>query len=148
MTQQDFIVAFTNPSPEDKAGGDEAVIAKLEHRLRQLPSEQQFQVLFPIAVKSPYSGDFPVLDAACILEKLSPACPLSCEDAVRALLPEWDVSLEQVPFYLAAKFGTALVQAAVADLKSEVTDKDHNSRLDTVSYWVHVYDGTWPPNKS
>ena len=100
------------------------------------------------AVRSQWVGDFPVLDAALLLEELGPACPVSCEDAVRALLPEWDVSIEQVPFYLAARFGPARVHQAIAKLRPEVTEKNQQGNLDTVAYWVHVYDGTWPPNKS
>ena len=147
MTQEDFVAAFRSPSA-DKTGGHDGIVARLRERLRQLPGEQQFQVLFPIAVRSQYVGDFPVLDAALLLEELRPECPISCEDAVRALLLEWDISIEQVPFYLAVRFGPARVHQAIANLQPEVTEKNRKVNLDTVSYWVHVYDGTWPPNKS
>lgn len=148
MTQQEFIEAFRDPSA-DRTGGHDGIVARLRERLRQLPSQQQFGILFPMTVKSPYvEGAPPVLDAALLLEELSPDCPISCEDAVRALLPEWSVSLEQVPFYLAGRFGPARVHQAIANLQPEVTDKNQKANLDTVSYWVHVYEGTWPPKKS
>jgi len=120
------------------------VLARVGEQLRALPDEQQFRILFPLAVKSQYHGDFPVLDAAILLEKLSPECPISCEDAVSALLPEWDVSIEQVAFYLAARFGPARVYQAIASLEREVTDESRGGNLEAISYWVHVYEGTWP----
>ena len=144
MTQEEFIAAFRSPTA-DRSGGHDGVVARLRERLRQLPGERQFEILFPIAVKDPYPEESPpVLDAALLLQELSPSCPISCEDAVRALLPEWSVSLEQVPFYLAACFGPRRVYEAIAALEPEVLDKSQKANLDTVSYWVHVYEGTWP----
>ena len=143
MTEQDFIAAFQDP-PADVTGGHDRIIAQLRDRLRCLSSEQQFQILFPIAVKNPYIGNFPVLDAALLLKELSPSCPISCEEAIRALLPEWSVSLDQVPLYLAACFGPPHLHRAIANLGSELTNKSQRSSLEAVSYWVHVYEGTWP----
>ena len=143
MTQEQFIAAIVIPPGQSDKDHDD-VVARVGQELRKLPDEQQFRILFPIAVKRQGSGHFPVLDAAILLNRLSPACPVSCEDAVRALLPEWDISIEQVPFYLAARFGPARVYEAIAALESEVTDKNQKVNLDTVSYWVHIYEGTWP----
>jgi hypothetical protein len=147
MTQEEFMAAIVIP-PGQSLREHDAVLARVGEELRALPQEQQFRILFPIAVKSQDHGIFPVLDAATLLHRLSPECPVSCEDAVRALLPGWDISIEQVPFYLAARFGPARVFQAVASLEPEVTEKTQKVNLHTVSYWVHVYEGTWPPSKS
>lgn len=146
MTAADFIAAFRGPC-EESAGGHDSLIARLREQLQGLPGEQQFQILFPIAVKNPYVGEFPVLDAARLLRELNPDSPLSCEEAVSALLPEWSASLEEVPFYLAKRFGPSRVYEAVASLGAGLTDKSQRSSLDTVAYWVHVYEGTWPVNQ-
>ena len=145
MTQEDFIAEFN--CPPDRTGGHDEIVARLRERLQRLPHEQQFQVLFPIAVRSQCVGRFPVLDAARLLEELRPECPISCEDTVRALLLEWDPSIEEVPFYLAARFSAARVYQAIANLEPEVTEKE-KVRLDGVAYWIHIYEGTWPPKKS
>jgi hypothetical protein len=147
MTQEEFIAAIVIPAGQSLREHDD-VLARVGEKLRALPDEQQFRILFPIAVKSQNHGNFPVLAAATLLHRLSPECPISCEDAVQALLPEWDISIEQVPFYLAARFGPTRVLQAVASLEQKVTEKTQKVNLDTVSYWVHVYDGTWPPSKS
>lgn len=143
MTQEQFMAAVVSLPGESLQDHDD-VVARVGEKLRNLPEEQQFGILFPIAIKSQNRGDFPVLDAALLLERLSPKCPVSCEDAVRALLPEWDISIEQVPFYLAAHFGSARVRQAIACLGPEVTEKSQKVRLDTVSYWVRINEGTWP----
>jgi hypothetical protein len=130
--------------PGESLREHDEVVARIGEELRKLTDDQQFRILFPIATKSQAHGDFPVLDAALLLHQLSPHCPITCEEAIRALLPEWDVSIEQVPFYLAARFGPARVLQAIASLGPAVTDKSQRVNLDTVSYWVHVYEGTWP----
>jgi len=147
MTQEEFIAAIAMPPGQSLREHDD-VLVRVGDELRALPDEQQFRILFPLAVKSQNHGHFPVLDSATLLKRLSPEPAISCEDAVRALLPEWDISIEQVPFYLAARFGPARVFEAVAKLKPEVTEKTQQVNLETVSYWVHVYEGTWPPTKS
>lgn len=143
MTREEFIAAFMRAPTETGENYDE-IVTGLRERLRELSAKQQFQILFPIAVKNPYVGDFPVLTAAELLEELSPECPISCEEAIRALLPEWSVSLEQVPFYLAARFGPKCVFQTVSNLETELKDESQRATLRTVSYWVHVREGTWP----
>jgi hypothetical protein len=147
MTQEEFMAAIAIPAGQSLREHDD-VLARAGEELRALPDEQQFQILFPIALKSQNHGNFPVLDAATLLHRLSPECPISCEDAVQALLPEWDISIEQVPFYLAARFGPARIFQAVASLEQEVTEKTQKVNLDAVAYWVHVYEGNWPPSTS
>jgi hypothetical protein len=125
MTLEEFTAALAIPPGESWHEHDE-VLARVGEGLRELTQEQQFRILFPIAVKS-QSDDFPVLDAALLLHRLSPECPISCEDAVRALLPGWDISIEQVPFYLAARFGPARVFQAVANLSRKSLRKYRRS---------------------
>jgi hypothetical protein len=140
MTQEDFVAALVcRPNASLQVHDD--VVASVGERLRQLPDEQQFQILFPIAVKS-QSHDLPVLDAATLLDRLSPACPVSCENAVMTLLPEWDVSIEQVVFYLAARFGSERVKEATRTIEQQVTTERDKTTLRTIVYWVGNYDET------
>ena len=148
MTQQDFIFSFVHPSPEDAAGGRDEIVRKIRQRLQALRSDEQFQVLFPMAVKSQSVDGLPVLDAALLLKELGPECAISCEAAVEALLPEWDVSIEEVPFYLVGRFGARRVRQAIANLEPRVTDKSQRATLDTVSYWIRVYEETRPQSNS
>jgi hypothetical protein len=138
MTQEQFMAAVVSPPGESWQEHDD-VVAHVGEELRKLTDEQQFRILFPIAVKS-QGHDFPVLDAAILLRRLSPECPISCDEAVRALLPEWDISIEQVPFYLAARFGSKRVREAVRNIEQEATGKPEKATLNTIIYWAGVYD--------
>ena len=140
MTQEDFIAALVC-RPNASLHDHDDVVANVGEKLRQLPDELQFQILFPIAVKS-QGRDLPVLDAAILLHRLNPACPVSCENAVRALLPEWDVSIEQVVFYLAARCGSERVKEATRTVEQQVTTERDKTTLRTIVYWVHIYDET------
>jgi hypothetical protein len=139
MTQEEFIAALVCRPGESFREHDD-VVAGVGEKLRQLLDEQQFQILFPIAVKSQSHGDFPVLDAAILLHRLSPECPVSCENAMMALLPEWDVSIEQVVFYLAARFGSERVREAICNVERQVTSERDKTTLRTIVYWVGIYD--------
>lgn len=116
----------------------ERVFLSVRERLRGLDDARQFEILFPVAVKAQHHA--PSCPASELLCELSPACPLSCEDAIRALLPEWDVSIEEVPFYIAARFGVARVRIAIDRLTSEVGGDSEKQRLETVAYWIGKYE--------
>jgi hypothetical protein len=139
-----FMAASEEPTPktEEKKFEAERFFAKVREELRRLDDAQQFDILFPVAVKQQWNA--PSYTAALLLRELSPACPFSCEDAVRALLPEWDVSIEEVPFYLAARFGPTRIRQAIANLEPGVTDKSEKVNLETVAYWLDAYEATYP----
>ena len=56
------------------------------------------------------------------------------------MLTDWDVSIEEVPFYLAEQFGVAQVRSDVAELRGSHTDKTQSTLLDTVEYWLRCYE--------
>jgi hypothetical protein len=144
MTREKFIRLFMSarekPQPQDTAEQDRAehFRDRVREELRRLSDAERFDILFPVAVKPQW--DAPSYFAALLLRELSPACPLSCEDAVRALLPEWDVSIEEVPFYLASRFGSARVRQAITKLEPEVANESEKQQLKTIAYWLDAYE--------
>ena len=54
-------------------------------------------------------------------------------------MPEWDISLEEVVFYLARQFGAAAVVEAAEDLQSPLLAHEEAVRLKTVRYWAGIY---------
>ena len=145
MTHEDFITAFTSPSEADAADGHEKVFDNVREQLRRLGDKQQFEALFPVSVKKQW--DAPAYDAAILLRELSPDCPITCEEAVRALLPSWDVSLEQVPFYLATRFGSEGVRETARKLEQGVATESEKSTLGTIIYWMNIYDEAYPKTR-
>jgi hypothetical protein len=139
MTKEEFMSAIACRPGESLRDHDD-VVNGVGEKLRKLTDEQQFQILFPIAVSSQSHGDFPVLDAAILLQRLSPECPIVCEDAIMALLPEWDVSIEQVVFYLVARCGSKRVREAASDVERQITSERDKATIRAVVYWVGIYD--------
>jgi hypothetical protein len=111
-------------------------------RLRALPGTLVFEAFFPIAVREQWHG--PALGAASVLFVVRPECPLSCKDAIRALLEDWAPSIEEVPWYLADCFGKEVTLKVIEELSSEPLSKRQRTYLDTVQYWVDIYFGFTP----
>jgi len=105
--------------------------------LRDAPPEIVFDALFPVAVRRQGDGN-PAAMSAYVLHALNPPRPIRMDDAVAALLPEWDVSIEEVPWYLAKQFGRAEVLDCVRRLRARETDVPRLTALRTVEYWVEL----------
>ena len=141
MTQDVFIAQIT---AADNGGHEayETALRRVRERLRGLEDRARFDILFPISVKAQWNA--PSATAAQLLRELSPVCPLSCEEAVRALLSDWDISIEEVPFYIAARFGVTRVRQAVGRLASERLTDSEKRNLQAVSYWIDRYEEAYP----
>jgi hypothetical protein len=97
-----------------------------------------FETLFPIAVREQGQASGPVAMCAHALHALNPPCRLSVDDAVAALLPAWDISIEEVPWYLAKQFGREAVVGSVGRLRARENDQIALTRLKTIEYWVRA----------
>jgi hypothetical protein len=128
---RDEIVAATGEAHRERQR------ARLCERLRQSDDAEVFRALFPIATDAQRHG--PAYDAACLLFAVKPACPIPCKDAVRGLLPNWDISIEEVPWYLAGQFGKETIRQAIEDLNKEPLGHEHRVRLGTVLYWADTF---------
>jgi hypothetical protein len=100
------------------------------------PAPVIFDALFPIAVREQGPGSGPVAMSAYALHALNPSCPLPVDDAVSSLLPSWDISIEEMPWYLAKQFGRDAVLASVERLRARESEKTALTRLSTIEYWV------------
>jgi hypothetical protein len=106
-------------------------------RLRKMDGGEVFHALFPIAADA--QGHGPAYDAACLLFAVEPACPIPCKEAIRALLSHWDISIEEVPWYLAGRFGEEAIRRAITELRAESLGRTERIALDTVWYWAEIY---------
>ena len=106
----------------------------LEHE----PDDNVFDALFPLATRRP--SDAPVWPAAVLLFRRKPRCRKLCAQAVRELLDCWDVSLEEVPFYLVSQFGAEGVREAIVQIRETELTHAQTSRLETVEYWVAMWE--------
>jgi hypothetical protein len=107
-------------------------------QLKQSGDEAAFNALFPLAVAK-QDWAYPAV-AAPLLLRVNPKCPLSCQDALRALLPEWDISIEETVFYLAKQFGSPALRQAATEIQPSLMTKSERVTLDTVIYWLGIWD--------
>jgi len=106
--------------------------------LRSFEPRALFDTLFEVSVLA-QGGSYPVALAGCALEVLNPPCSLTVVEAVERLMPEWDISLEEVVFYLAKQFGADAVIEATEQLQSPSLTHEPSVRLKTVRYWAGIY---------
>jgi hypothetical protein len=113
-------------------------LAALAERLRFADSATIFHALFQFAIHSQDLG--PASPAAWLLLHVNPRCPISCHNAIQQMLSDWEVSIEEVPFYLAKQFGVATVQEKVAELCTIGTERTQIVLLDAIQYWLRCYE--------
>ena len=106
--------------------------------LADVPGPVIFEALFPVAGREQGGASGPVAMSAYALHVLNPTCRLSVDDAVASLLTEWDISIEEVPWYIAKQFGADAVLASVGRLRARQSDLSTLTRLGTIEYWVGV----------
>ena len=95
-----------------------------------------FETLFPIASRRQEITNGPVAFSAYVLHAVNPPRSMSIEDAVNMMIVnEWDISIEEVPWYLANQFGQERLNHCVNDASGHVGDEDALVRLNTIRYW-------------
>lgn len=116
----------------------DAELVPLANRLRQTENAETYRALFQIAAHSQNLG--PAYCAALLLHQANPPCPMSCREAIQEMLVDWDISIEEVPYYLAEQFGVAAVRDTVAEIRKTIIDKNQATRLDTIEYWLGYHE--------
>ena len=99
-------------------------------------SEEVFEGLFAALTSD---GRFVVQElAGRLLFELAPPCPRRDLDSiVRALLPAWELSVEQVPRYFEREFGTELLHRAIRRVGVRDLSPDEERALGAFGHWVH-----------
>ena len=110
-------------------------------RIRQTDDHDSFGVLFLLACSRSEPLYGMEAFAAHILFYLKLACPISCTDAIRRVSQsDWDVSLEEVPWYLAVSFGADKIYQILDELEQE---DDVQASLADLRAWrdAHYFTG-------
>lgn len=111
------------------------------NELRQMDETELFFGLYSIAVtglSTQGKRALPTCDAADLLLMLNPYCALSCQEAIKAMLTEWEVSLQEVPFYLHKQFGLDAIEDAIETLRSNALTSTEKKMMDAVRYWARI----------
>jgi hypothetical protein len=128
MRQEDIRVAMGQAIAQER-------FPDFINSLRAVDGVALFRGLFPLAVAAQRDGlAYP---AACLLLVLEPPCDLPCEEALRWVVPDWDISIKEVPLYLVTQFGKQELRRAVEALvKDDAIGDVERRRLETVVYWI------------
>lgn len=112
-------------------------LRKLLPDLKSVDPELLFRTLFPIAARS--QGDGPVAFSAVAIYKLNPPCLLTPVEAITQMIElDWDISIEEVPWYLANQFGDERILECAKELLRIHLDENAQVLLKTVIYWVQI----------
>jgi hypothetical protein len=110
-------------------------IPAVANKLREYPDEVLFNNLFFTSVEKQEKGK-PVAFAAYVLNELNPKCSLTCEQAIKSLLSSWEISIEEVVYYLAKQFGKEHILNAISSLSKTHTQEDELMRLRVIKHWL------------
>jgi len=121
----------STPSPRQLAQSIES--------LRQFDEREIFDTLFFLSVRKQGDG-LPVAYAAVALEELNPKCLINLRQALEAILPEWDISIEEVVFYLMRQFGMKAMRSTQLEIQaSSNLASIEEKRLNTIMYWAKIW---------
>ncbi|HEY1399042.1 hypothetical protein [Roseateles sp.] len=112
-------------------------VPRLLERLQVFPASELFSKLFAFSVMR-QGSEHPVAASAVALHALNPPCSLPLETAIGSLLPEWDISLEEVVWYLVKQFGVAAVISAVSTYELQSNGSEVSARLRAIRYWADI----------
>ena len=130
MTQDEFITAVHSRKH---------TLPQLRRKLEALPASERFGVLIRIFADSSRAQDaFGDQEyAGRLLVELRPSPHQPLDEIIRAVLPTWNVSVEQLPFFLADTFGADEVTRASFRLEADYpADSREQRSLDTIRWWV------------
>jgi hypothetical protein len=111
---------------------------QIRSRLQTADPAELFYALFPLAVSRQWDEPAAYF-AARLLYDLRPPCLLSCDAAIQATFATWDVSIEEVPWYLVTQFGKAVIEHTIQQLLSITPGRQDRQTLETIRYWVGHY---------
>lgn len=113
-------------------------LQRIVESLRPFESHWLFETLFSLSVQEQGKGQ-PVAASAYALNALNPDCPLELRVAVESLLPNWDISIEEVVFYLVKQFGAEAVMQTASELGEKCNAGTSATLLRGISYWAGMF---------
>ena len=111
--------------------------AELVASVRSENSPDHFHAIFAHAVERQAIGSA-VFDAAKLLYEANISCRLPCHSAIEALIPSWDISIEEVPWYLTNQFGKDEMFNCLDIILAESPAERASVTLRTIRYWVDL----------
>ena len=117
----------------------------IQRTARRADPAEAFAALFAVFEREPrpeygyhdqeYAGR--ALLAAC------PPCPLPLKEAIRRALPNWNVSVEQLPLYFAEVFGKQVALDALAEVERGDLSERERRAVGVMCFWTEQHTTEW-----
>ena len=107
-------------------------------QIRSLSSNDKelFELLWPEAIKS-QSLDRNVLLSALTLYHLNIKCPINLKSALLQMYDEWEISIEEVPWYLVNQFSEMEIRNIIAEISEKAELKGKVATTKSILYWLN-----------
>lgn len=106
----------------------------LERLVAGLPPDERSCVLLRAFVAPPANVYLAQQYAGELLARLRPPCSIPLTDLLRSVLPNWNRSVEQLPWYLADVFGSKAIVESLDEIdRCEGIDR---AQTDAVRFWL------------
>ena len=87
-------------------------------------SDEIFRILWTKAIQRQSIGEH-VYVPALTLYKLNITCPISAQESIEQVCVDWDISIEEIPWYLANQFSKEVVLELTQKLNFETKNQKH-----------------------
>jgi hypothetical protein len=120
---------------------DQQQYRQIESVLRKLNGDEVFSILYTVLTNPDRSTtrfsdqDF----AGKLLLSLNPSCSIPPKEAIRELLHDYNLSIEEIPWYFARQYGKAKVLEILEDLDAEITCDQVRRSLKTWQWWLRAW---------
>jgi hypothetical protein len=111
---------------------------QLRMKLQSLPANDRFDSLLGLFTETCGADTYTDQEVAGrLLVDVMPECHRSLDDVLKSVSSTWNVSVEQLPYYLAEKFGRETVIDAATTMAKNLPSESRESRaLDTITWWL------------
>jgi hypothetical protein len=101
----------------------------------QLDDKLIFDFFWSRAIKKQNNNE-KVAFSAVALRELNPKCQINLELALKQICSDWDISIEEVPWYLCNQFTNSEINHQIDQVKFD--DETMNKRLDIIRFWINI----------
>jgi len=111
--------------------------------LRRRPGDEAFNALIGVFCNTarPASRYLDQEYAGRLLLALKPPSPLDIQAVIKSVLPTWDLSVEQLPWYFEAVIGREPVLQALDGLRTQVCTEQEHRANETLRFWLYARHG-------
>lgn len=108
---------------------------QLQQKFNSVPDAEKFHAILSVFTESNVYAD--QQSAGKLLVDYKPQCDDSLTEILTSIAPTWNLSVEELPFYLSDVFGAQVVATSAIMLSEEMAENSTERKaLETVAWWL------------